>query len=563
MASYSVYLEIGSGGTCMAHVVDLPGCVVRALTREEALCLLPAAISDYHDWLRRHGEVAPSDGETVEFDVVGESTGCGPFDPGDAAALFPPDREPISLEEMERYCRLMGYNRVDLLALARDLPEEMLDWRPDADSYNLRRVLRHVGNGDEWYVSRIVPPETLPPEWEDDEDMPLFEFLEMARRTAVDRLRQLGEEERVGVFYPTVRTSHPEEPWTARKVLRRFLEHEREHTVQVRQILSAYRRWLLARLASERARLLEQVLGLDERLLTKVPVVGDWAVKDVLAHIAGWDRWEDRTMRCMVAGDRPDFASVEDLDASNAAIVAAWRERSLTEVVAEFKTVRRDWVAWLQDLPLEEFFGARSCGGDDWSFYSDPLRVQWQHDAGHADEIAAWRKTEGLQGVAGPLAILSAALDAARVELLAAASCVPAEVQDSRPVCGDWTLKDLLGHIADWELFGARGLAQMAAGQAPRVEHIDDFDAWNASHVDARRDQPWERVWDDLHGARRALSAALEEVGEAGLGQKFPFPWGPEGTPYEWVGVFLGHDREHARDVQMSVGLVSSSEGSR
>jgi uncharacterized damage-inducible protein DinB len=344
-------------------------------------------------------------------------------------------------------------------------------------------------------------------------------------------------------------------------VLRRFLEHEREHTVQARQILAARRHWLLARLARERARLLEQVLGLDARLLTEVSVVGVWTIKDVLAHIAAWDRWEERTMRCMVAGDRPDFATVEDLDASNAAIVAEWRERSLTEVAAEFRMARRDWVTWLQDLSLEEFFRARSYGGDDWSFYSDPLRVQGQHDAGHAEEIAAWRETEGLKGTTGPSVILSAALDAARAELLTATSCVPAEVRDSRPVCGGWTLKDLLGHVADWELFGAKGLAQMAAGQSPQVERIDDLDAWNARHVEARRDQSWERVWDDLQGARRALLIALEEMGEVGLGQRFRFPWGPEGTPYEWVGVFLGHDREHARDVQMSVGLEWSNEG--
>lgn len=42
------------------------------------------------------------------------------------------------------------------------------------------------------------------------------------------------------VFYPTRWTSHPDEPWTARKALRRFLEHEWEHTGQVREILNAW-----------------------------------------------------------------------------------------------------------------------------------------------------------------------------------------------------------------------------------------------------------------------------------------------------------------------------------
>ena len=38
--------------------------------------------------------------------------------------------------------------------------------------------------------------------------------------TQDEALRQLTEEERSGVFYPTLWTRHPEEPWTARKALR-------------------------------------------------------------------------------------------------------------------------------------------------------------------------------------------------------------------------------------------------------------------------------------------------------------------------------------------------------
>ncbi len=239
MTCYPVYLETADDGLCMAHVLDLPGCIIRAPTRDEALHRLPAAIADYHTWLRRHGEPAPPADDPVALQVAGESTGFGPFDPGNAAALFPPDREPITPEEMEYYFRLMAHARADLLALVEGLPDDLLDWQPSPESFTLRRILRHIGNAEEWYVSRLVPPDTLPPEWEHDEDLPLLDFLEMERRTAVARLRQLTDEERSGVFYPTVWTDHPDEPWTARKALRRFLEHEREHTAQVREVLAA------------------------------------------------------------------------------------------------------------------------------------------------------------------------------------------------------------------------------------------------------------------------------------------------------------------------------------
>lgn len=565
MVRYPVYLETGDDGRCMAHVVELPGCIARARSRDEALRQLPAAIADYHGWLRRHGEPAPSAEEPVEIELAGELTGYGPFERGDAAALFPPDRKPITVEEMEWHFRLLAHSRADLLALTQapsaglgqGLPDDILDWQPHPGSLSLRELLRHVGNADEWYVSRLVPPETLPAEWESDEDLPLYEFLEMSRRTAIARLRQLNQEERSGMFFPYEWTRHPQEPWTVRKALRRFLEHEREHTAQAREILAARRRWLLARLAFERARLLAQLLSLDEKALTGVPAAGDWTVKEVLAHIAAWDRWEARTMRTMAAGETPDWTAVQDIDSANAGFVASSRDRTLAEVLAEMQAARSDWVTWLERLPEEEFFRARAYSGHDWSFYGEPLRVQWQHDAGHAEGLAAWRKDEGLVGEVGPREVLLVALDGARQELLAAGALLPVEDRDSRPVCGEWTLQDLLGHIADWERLGADGLRQMAAGQPPQVGRISDFDAWNETHVEARRGQSWDVVWDDLHAARRVLLEVLGTMDEGQLAQTFPFPWGPTGTPYEWVGVYSAHDREHARDLLTWAGVVS------
>jgi len=549
MTRYPVYLEIADDGRCMAHVLGLPGCIVRALSRDEALCRLPNAIRDYHAWLCRHGEPAPPDEEPVEIEVAGESTGFGPFDPGDAAALFPPDREFVTPEGMEHHFRLMAYARADLLALVRDLPDEVLDWQPDSQSFSIRRLLRHVGNAEEWYVSRLVLPETLPPEWEHDEDLPVFEFLEMERRTAVARLRQLTEEERSGVFYPAHWTQHPEEPWTVRKVLRRFLEHEREHIAQVREILATQRRHLLAHLAAERAGLLEQLVGLEERALTELRILDGWTVRDLLAHIVAWDRWELQEMERMASGKPPDLSAVRDMDGYNAAVVAAWRDRTLTEVLVELQDARVTWVVWLGALPEEEFFRERLFAGEDWSF-PGCVEVQWQHDAKHAAQVAAWRESEGLEGKTGTKAVLLAALAAARDELMTAAALIPPDERASRLVCGEWTLKDVLGHVADWEWLGVDGLRQMAAGQPPQVEHVGDLDSWNQAHVEARRDQQWETVWADLHAARRTLLDVFEEMSQAELGRSFPFPWGPEGTPYQWISVYFRHDREHARGLR-------------
>ena len=236
MSRYPIYLEV-TDSLCMAHILDLPGCTLRAPSRTETLARLPAAILDHLAWLRRHGEPIPPADDPVEIEVAGESHGFGPFDPDDTAALFPPDRVPLTPAEMEAYFRLMAHARADLLSLVEPLPDDLLDRQPDPDSWAIRRILRHIGNAEEWYVSRLVPPDTLPPEWEHDDELPVFEFLAMERRTAIDRLRRLTAEELAVVVYPTCWTNHPDEPWTARKSFRRAVEHEREHTGQIQEML--------------------------------------------------------------------------------------------------------------------------------------------------------------------------------------------------------------------------------------------------------------------------------------------------------------------------------------
>ncbi|MBN1485048.1 MAG: DinB family protein [Chloroflexia bacterium] len=549
MARYFAYLEGVEGGPWMAHVLDLPGCFVRADRRDTALVRLAQSVRDCMSWLRRHGETVPPEGEPIQIELAEEHTGIGPFASGDAAALFRPEGLSIDPEGMEVLFRLLEHSRADLLALVRDLSDHVLDWRPDLHSRSVRRILRHVGNAEEWYVSRLVLPENLPAEWNTDEELPIFDFLDMERRTAVECLRRLDERGRSKIFFSDCWTEHPEEAWSARKVLRRFLEHEREHLVEIRRILALQRAHLLARLAAARAELCSHLLGLDERALCEVILHGDWTLQDALAHLAGWDLWVLPMQQRLLAGGPPDLETVRDLNAYNAASVAAWRGRSLAEVLTGLTEARAAWVAWMEELAPEEFFRRRPVGQGDGS---PPtwVEVMEKHDLEHAEEIAQWVQEQGLQGGPGPKPVLRLALEAARREWLAAAAMVPVGARRSRPLCGVWTLQDVLGHLADWEQLGAEGLRLMAAGQHPDVEEVADLDAWNQAHVKARGEQSWERVFSDLRSARQAFLAALEALEPSQFDKRYTAPWGGPITPYDWVCVYVEHERGHAYDVR-------------
>jgi hypothetical protein len=82
-----------------------------------------------------------------------------------------------------------------------------------------------MAESDLWYTDRLK-------QWP---EAPLFR-LAATRGVALERLRALGEAELGRV------TIHEGDEWTPRKVMRRMLEHEREHIAQLRQLVEAFRR---------------------------------------------------------------------------------------------------------------------------------------------------------------------------------------------------------------------------------------------------------------------------------------------------------------------------------
>ena len=85
-------------------------------------------------------------------------------------------------------------------------------------------------------------------------------------------------------------------------------------------------------------KLLASVQGLDERAMTKV-FYGDWSVKDILAHIAGWHHQMTESMLRMARGERPTPEGVDfsDADAWNARFAAGMKPQSAATVVADLQ----------------------------------------------------------------------------------------------------------------------------------------------------------------------------------------------------------------------------------
>jgi len=218
MVKYLVYIEsVGDPITAkgpVAHVPALPGAAARGKTVEEAKQNIRTAIQAYLSLLHDVGEPVPrlTPDIHLEFQEVDTTT-------------FLTDYDTLHSNEMETLFRWMAISRQELMDLVKSLPEDAWSWKPGDDTPSIHDILCHMAESDLWYTDRLK-------QWP---EAPLFR-LAATRGVALERLRALSEAELGRV------TIHEGDEWTPRKVMRRMLEHEREHIAQLRQVVEAYQR---------------------------------------------------------------------------------------------------------------------------------------------------------------------------------------------------------------------------------------------------------------------------------------------------------------------------------
>ncbi|MCB9419698.1 MAG: DinB family protein [Ardenticatenaceae bacterium] len=321
------------------------------------------------------------------------------------------------------------------------------------------------------------------------------------------------------------------------------------------------RKALLACLAGERANLLRQLRGIDESVLCSVPVSDRWTVRDILVHLGSWDAFHSERMSMILNGRINairELGEEDAVDARNAEILTFSRNLTLEPALALCLKERSGFLATLARIPDELLHREIEL---PWGWRTQMIQwTEWryQHDAGHATELNAWRnQLDQVQTrQIGPVFLLRAILKATRKEFLALADLIDEDERTTRPVCGVWTLKDLVGHLTDWERVGVAGLRQLVAGETPEFDElITDFDTWNDAHAAVRHNQPWDEVWADFMQTRGEFLALVDQMGEADWQRPFTAPWDSQINGYFWVNVWAGHDHEHAADVRNALGL--------
>jgi uncharacterized protein (TIGR03083 family) len=152
--------------------------------------------------------------------------------------------------------------------------------------------------------------------------------------------------------------------------------------------MDQHREKLRQRLNDSHRELLADVEELGPTQAAAPTTNAGWTVRDVLAHLAGAELGHQQVIRTLLAGaalDTSDF----DLDAINAADVAARRNASLSELLDELAANRSSTLALLDTIGSDDWDRAGYHPGGFDTTVEGVFRIIAIHEKRHVKDIRA------------------------------------------------------------------------------------------------------------------------------------------------------------------------------
>lgn len=305
---------------------------------------------------------------------------------------------------------------------------------------------------------------------------------------------------------------------------------------------------IISDLKYSRGELLQSIAGLSRRELTEMPIYEGWTLKDVLAHIIGWDQRVLKTLPLMLQNRASEVASVE-VDDFNRASVNAWRDKSWVEVLSEVQSTHRRILESFASLDHVEIDMRRKRNERIITIRSYVIDIMIEHDRKHAAEIELWRKN--LERNIDPDAIKAKLVQNRAAFLAALAGLSQADLLD-KSALGAWSVKDMVGHMADWEQLmfdAARHIHDPSLPPAlPAGEVTDD---WNAMLAAKREGDAWEKVFHDLAELHQAVDRFVARLKMGDWTLRGPYPWpDDQGTLAELLDHISTHYTDHMPELE-------------
>jgi hypothetical protein len=113
---------------------------------------------------------------------------------------------------------------------------------------------------------------------------------------------------------------------------------------------------IIAELIETRGKILDAASSLSPADQDRV-FLGVWSVKDLLAHLVGWDFANLEAAQAILAGQIPGFYAHYDRDwrTYNARLVAEYKREDFADLLASVEDSHQKLIGFLETIPAEEF----------------------------------------------------------------------------------------------------------------------------------------------------------------------------------------------------------------
>ncbi|MBU6423310.1 MAG: type II toxin-antitoxin system HicB family antitoxin [Chloroflexi bacterium] len=212
MSGGTIYVRDAHDGW-VADIAELPGCMARGATKDEAAANVRRAFRDYLALLEKYGV------STEHWKDLDPATFAVKEAP---AGEIPEDFRPMEEHEIRDFLHQMEGSRAALLALVRGLSADELERQPTPSTWSVRQALEHLMTTQASYLSKLE-------KWPEND----FGTLQAVHRVAFQRFSILEPED------TNVDHTIQGRRWSTRRVMRRLLEHEYEHMQHITEILAA------------------------------------------------------------------------------------------------------------------------------------------------------------------------------------------------------------------------------------------------------------------------------------------------------------------------------------
>lgn len=201
-----------NGNDTLLYAANFIGAYTRGESLETAKAKMPQEIASYCKWLGSDTTVEP------EIVIVEEKSSELTIRDADSDVLFESEKAPLTMEEYEKLKNLALKSAQDFLALYESIPDKNATTAPERKTFygqvprTAKEMYEHTKNVNEYYFAEINV--------DTDNDGTIYE----CRKRGFEALEQQPDFLQNAVFEGSYG-----EAWSLRKVLRRFIWHDRIH----------------------------------------------------------------------------------------------------------------------------------------------------------------------------------------------------------------------------------------------------------------------------------------------------------------------------------------------